>query len=51
MQTSTADVAVPIELVDMFGIKQGYPVERAFHAETGCLISCLDPNVDLFGDI
>ena len=30
MQASTVYVAVPIELVDMFGIKQGYPVERAF---------------------
>ena len=48
MQDTTAYVAVPIELVEAFGIEQGYPVQRAYHAETSCLITCLDSDVDLF---
>ena len=50
MQGTTAYVAVPIELTEHFQIQQGYDVQRAYHAETGCLINCLRPGVDLFVD-
>lgn len=49
MQDTTAYVAVPIELVQKHGLHQGYPVQRAYHAETGCLITSLRDDVDLFG--
>jgi len=49
MQDTTAYIAVPIELTQHFGISQGVEVQRAYHAETGCLISCLRDDVDLFG--
>jgi hypothetical protein len=48
MQGTTAYVAVPIELTEHFGIKQGYEVQRAYHAETGCLISSLRTGTTLF---
>ena len=48
MQDTTAYVAVPIELVEAYGIRQGMEVQRAFHAETGCLITCLRDDYDLF---
>jgi hypothetical protein len=48
MQDTTAYVAVPINLVEHFGISQGHEVQRAFHAETGCLVSCLRHDVQLF---
>jgi hypothetical protein len=48
MQGTTAYIAVPIELTQHFGISQGYEIERAYHADTGCLISCLRDEVDLF---
>lgn len=48
MQGTTAYVAVPIELTEHFGIEQGFEVQRAYHAETGCLISSLRRDRDLF---
>ena len=47
MQNSTGYVAIPIELVAQHGIQQGYEVQRAYHPESGCLISCLRDDVDL----
>ena len=49
MQGTTAYVAVPIQLTEHFGIEQGYEVQRAYHAETGCLIINLSRDGTLFG--
>ncbi len=48
MQGSTGYIALPIELVTSYGITQGYEVQRAYHAESGCLITPVRPGVDLF---
>ncbi|MFC7072973.1 hypothetical protein ACFQJ7_13120 [Halovenus rubra] len=49
MQDTTAYAAIPIEVASAYDVQQGYEVQRAYHAETGCLINCLRPEVDLFG--
>ena len=48
MQGTNAHIAVPIELTQHFSISRGYEIERAYHADTGCLISCLRDEVNLF---
>lgn len=48
MQDTTGYVAIPIELVEAYGIQQGFEVQRAFHPETGCLITSLRGDYDLF---
>lgn len=48
MQDTTGYVAIPIELVEAYGIQQGFEVQRAFHSETGCLITSLRGDYDLF---
>ena len=48
MQDTTAYIAVPQQLTQLYGISQGDPFSRAYHAETGCLIVCLRDDVDLF---
>ncbi len=48
MQDTTGYIAIPIELVEAYGLQQGFEVRRAFHPETDCLIICLRENCDTF---
>ena len=48
MQDTTGYVAIPIELVEGYGLHQGFEVQRAFDAETGCLITCVRDDYDIF---
>jgi hypothetical protein len=48
MQDTTGYVALPIEIVNQYDIRQGYEVQRAYHPETGCVVTCLRDDVDLF---
>jgi hypothetical protein len=50
MQGSTAYVAVPIELVEAFGLHQGFEIQRAYDPDTGCFIACLRDDCDLFSE-
>jgi len=50
MQGTTAYVAVPIELVEALNLEQGVEVQRGYDPDTGCLITCLRDDYDLFAD-
>jgi len=50
MKGSTAYVAVPIQLVKTLDVQQGFEVQRAYDPDTGCLITCLHDDYDLFAE-
>jgi hypothetical protein len=50
MKGSTTYAAVPIQLVETLDVQQGFEVQRAYDLDTGCLITCLHDDYDLFAE-